>query len=299
MDRAEATGFGVAAVGHLALLGVLSLGFANAMRPPIVSPPMEVSFVEDVAVASAAPSTEAPAAKLAELKGPTEDSAPPPPLPEVAPLPQPQAVPPPPTPTPRPAERPKPRPPVAEPRPAPPRPAPPKTAKVAPKAKPAPPKPAPAKPAPVKATAAKVAAKPKEAPKSTGRLAGLLSGIGETETKSRATAPAGKTASAAVKSSLGAEVRRQLKPHWKAPTGADAEQLRTELSITLAPNGAVTNVEVLRTTGQTDSNRPQVKLHQEQAVKAARLASPFKLPPEYYDAWKLLSPIGFDKRLSQ
>ena len=47
------------------------------------------------------------------------------------------------------------------------------------------------------------------------------------------------------------------------------------------------------------SNRPQVKLHQEQAVRAARLASPFKLPREYYDAWKLLSPIGFDKRLSQ
>jgi hypothetical protein len=104
---------------------------------------------------------------------------------------------------------------------------------------------------------------------------------------------------AAVKSSLAAEVRRQLKPHWKAPTGADVEQLRTELSIALAPNGTVTNVEVLRTTGQNESNRPQVRLHQEQAVRAVRLASPFQLPAEYYDAWKLLSPIGFDKRLSQ
>jgi hypothetical protein len=102
-----------------------------------------------------------------------------------------------------------------------------------------------------------------------------------------------------VQASLRAEIKRQLKPHWKAPTGADAELLRTELSISLAPNGGVTHVEVLRTTGQTASNRPQVKLHQEQAVRAVRLASPFRLPAEYYDSWKLLSPIGFDRKLSQ
>ena len=102
-----------------------------------------------------------------------------------------------------------------------------------------------------------------------------------------------------MQASLAAEIRRQLKPHWKAPTGADVEQLRTELSIRLARDGSVTDVDVLRTSGQTASNRPQVKLHQEQAVRAVRLASPFRLPAEYYDAWKLLSPIGFDKRLSQ
>jgi transcriptional regulator of acetoin/glycerol metabolism len=138
----------------------------------------------------------------------------------------------------------------------------------------------------------------KPATRSTGRLKGLLDGISDRESESRATAPRAAVASAAVQSSLAAEVLRQLKPHWKAPTGADVEQLRTELSISLAPNGAITDVKVLRTTGQTASNRPQVKLHQEQAVKAARLAAPFKLPAEYYDAWKLLSPIRFDKRLS-
>jgi hypothetical protein len=101
-----------------------------------------------------------------------------------------------------------------------------------------------------------------------------------------------------VQASLGAEVRRQLKPHWKAPTGADAELLRTELSISLAASGAVTGLEVVRTTGQTASNRPQVALHQEQAMRAVRLASPFRLPGEYYDAWKQLK-VTFDKRLSQ
>lgn len=285
MDRAEATGFGVATAGHLALLAALSLGFANAVRPPIMSPPMEVSFVEDVALESAAPTPalEEPAARLADTEGPVEPSAPAPapepvPLPEPVPVPQPKAKA---APTPAPTPAPK-----AVERPRPPRPAP--TAKAAPpKAQP-------------KQAAAKARPAPKqEAAKSTGRLEGLLTGISDRESASRSTAPTGRTASAAVKSSLGAEVRRQLKPHWRAPTGADADQLRTELSITLAPNGAVIDIEVLRTTGQTDSNRPQVKLHQEQAVRAARLASPFKLPPEYYDAWKLLSPIGFDKRLSQ
>jgi hypothetical protein len=110
--------------------------------------------------------------------------------------------------------------------------------------------------------------------------------------------PPAATAGPAVQASLGAEVRRQLKPHWKAPTGADAELLRTELSISLAASGAVTGVEVVRTIGQTASNRPQVALHQEQAMRAVRLASPFRLPGEYYEAWKQLR-VTFDKRLSQ
>jgi hypothetical protein len=40
-----------------------------------------------------------------------------------------------------------------------------------------------------------------------------------------------------------------------------------------------------------------VRLHQEAAVKAVRLAAPFVLPTELYDAWKVLEPVTFDKRL--
>lgn len=133
----------------------------------------------------------------------------------------------------------------------------------------------------------------------TGRLKGLLNGLADNDSDSRSTAPPAATITPAVQSSLAAEVRRQLKPHWKAPTGADAEQLRTELRISLARDGTVTNIEFLRQTGITPSNRVQAPLHKEQAIKAVRLASPFQLPAEYYDAWKVLSPIGFDKRLSQ
>jgi outer membrane biosynthesis protein TonB len=293
MDRSEATGLGVAFAGHALLLAVLGAGFAASTRKPILSEPMEVAFVEEVGLESTAPapSNEAPAPKLAEIEGPMEPEAPPPPAPEPVPVPQPAPLPPAP-----PVARVQPRAEPVAPKPTP-RPAPPKAAPV--KAVPA--KPAPARPAAPKAAPATAAAKtnPDSAARPTGRLKGILSGISDSDSPSRAVAPPATAIGPAVQASLAAEVRRQLKPHWKAPSGADVEQLRTELAIRLGRDGSVTDVDVLRTTGQNESNRPQVKLHQEQAVRAVRLASPFRLPTEYYDAWKLLSPIGFDKRLSQ
>lgn len=261
MDRAEATGFGVAVAGHAALLGALSLGFANAVQPPLTNPPIEVSFVDEVGLDSAAPviSAEEPAAKLGEIEGPPEPAAPPPtPVVEPAPAPTPQSRAQSPGTSAKPVQKP--------------RPAPPATAKVQPA--------------------------PKQTNRSTGRLTGLLSGISDKQTDSRSTAPQATAVSAAARSSLAAEIKRQLKPHWKPPTGADSSKLRTELRIRLARNGSVSAVEVIRTTGQTASNRPQVKLHQEQAVKAVRLAAPFKLPAEFYEAWKDIA-TNFDERLSQ
>ena len=332
MDRAEATGLGVALAGHAVLLAVLSLGFATATtrKPIILSEPVEVSFVEEVAPVSAAPtpSDEAPAPKLAEIEGPVEPLSPPPPAIEPAPAPVPEPpAPPPPAPKPRPVERVQPAPPQPAPRPQPtpapvaakPAPAKPAPAKPAP-AKPAPPqpsaapaKPAPAKPAPPQPSAAPAkpapakpaaqttqrpvaAARPEARP--TGRLSGLLSGISERESESRATNPPAQTAGPAVQASLASEVRRQLKPHWKAPTGADVELLRTQVTVTLTPNGSVQSIGEVTTSGQTASNRAQVKLHQEHAVRAVRLAAPFRLPSEFYDAWKVITPT-FDRRLSQ
>ncbi|MFO1260646.1 MAG: cell envelope biogenesis protein TolA [Sphingomonadaceae bacterium] len=99
------------------------------------------------------------------------------------------------------------------------------------------------------------------------------------------------------KSALGAEIRRQIKPYWKAPTGADVELLRTTVSFRLARDGSlIGDPEVVATTGQTQSNSAQVRVYQEQALKAVRLAAPFRLPPDLYDGWKSLN-INFDKRL--
>jgi hypothetical protein len=112
--------------------------------------------------------------------------------------------------------------------------------------------------------------------------------------------PAAATAGPEVVRSLVAEVRRQVKPHWQraVPTGADAEALRTVISLNLARDGRITSLEIVGTTGITASNRPQVALHQERAKRAVTLAAPFNLPAQYYDAWKQLD-LTLDLRLSQ
>lgn len=269
MDRAEAAGLGVATAAHAALLVALSLGFAATTLPVPKSDPIEVSFVEEVGLESTSPTpaAEAPAPLLAPEEGPPVPAMPA--RPEVQPVPRPEPLTrAPAAPAPKPAARPAP-----------------------PKASPAPPKPALPKPAPV---AKSTAARP------TGRLSGLLNGVSDRASDSRSTAPPAATAGPAVEASLVAEVRRQLKPHWQraVPSGADAEALRTELSLTLARDGRVTGIDVVRTTGITASNRPQVALHQERARRAVTLASPFNLPDKYYDAWRQLN-VTLDLRLSQ
>jgi outer membrane biosynthesis protein TonB len=294
IDRAEAAGLGIAVAGHIALFAVLALGFAATRLPVPKANPIEIDFVtEEVGLESTAPtpSAEEPAPLLAPEEGP--------PAPAMAE----------PVPAPLPAPRVQPTPaPSVTPRPAPPQPtAAPKQVQ-RPQPRPAPPQPkAAARPAPAQAKAApkaapKAAAAPAQpkgsAARPTGRLSGLLNGLGSRDTPSKATAPPAQKAGPAVAASLGAEIRRQLKPHWKSPTGADVEQLRTTVRVTLTRSGAIEDIGAVTTTGQTASNRVQVKLHQEQAIRAVRLAAPFRLPAEYYDAWKDIAPV-FDRRLSQ
>jgi outer membrane biosynthesis protein TonB len=263
MDRADATGFGVAALGHVALFAALSVGFAATRLPVPKSDPIEVELVEEVGLESAAPipSAGTTAPLLAPEEGPPAPVMPAPP--EVQTVPRPEPAPRTAVPAPTPAAR------QAQPKPSPPQ------SKPAPAAKPA-------------------------ASRPTGRLSGLLAGVSDRGSDSRSVTPPAATAGPAVEASLVAEVRRQLKPHWQraVPTGADAEALRTELSLTLARDGRVTGMEVVRTTGITASNRPQVALHQERARRAVTLASPFNLPDKYYDSWKQLN-VTLDLRLSQ
>jgi outer membrane biosynthesis protein TonB len=198
--------------------------------------------------------------------------------PVIAPAPAPEAI----EPTPM-APAPAPAPPVVKPAPKP-------TPKVA--AKP--------EPKPIKTVEPTKPAKPTRKP---GLSRDLLAGLSDAPSqpspaKTSAGAPA-KTVSAAVASSIGAEVRRQLKPHWKSPTGADVELLRTTIAVHLNRNGTISGeLQLVSQSGVNDSNRAQAKLHVDQAMKAVRLAAPFKLPDEYYDAWKEIRPT-FDRRLSQ
>ncbi|KQM21576.1 hypothetical protein [Novosphingobium sp. Leaf2] len=104
---------------------------------------------------------------------------------------------------------------------------------------------------------------------------------------------------AAARSALNAAIGRQIKPHWQAPQGADAELLVTRVRFRLNRDGSLSGEpEVVSTTGQTDANKAQVKRHQEQAIRAVKLAAPFNLPDDLYEGWKVVT-TNFDRRLSQ
>lgn len=241
-------------------------------------------------------------------------SAPPKPTP-VRPKPAPPK-PAPPKPVPRKLERPTPKPmpraperPRETPRPSPAKPGN-KPAAARPAAKPSPSK-APARtasPSAQKSTQKGTAKTPSKAPAKTTAPAGgsrigadFLEGVSGAKPANRpSTGSPAATIGPAVRSSLASSISRQLKPRWQAPQGPDAQELVTILSFNLNRDGTLAGTPtVVRQLGINDTNRTQADRHSEQAIKAVRLAAPFDLPAEYYDAWKRVSQFRFDKRLSQ
>lgn len=294
MDRAETTGLGVAAIGHVALFGLLTyLALTPPELPKIISDPIEVELVSEVDLVSSAPAPSPPAAA---------SEPPPTAAPEPAPLPpppEPEIPPPPPVVKPLPVPKP-----VAKP-------------KIV------------AKPVPVPKPAAKPVAKPsKSIAKPTkpavtdtrdrrrpGLSRDLVAGLSDAPSKARPTPTPGtpslkpgisKSATPAVmsgpqKTNLFAVINSQLRPHWKPPTGADAELLVTRLSVRLNRDGSIIgSPEIDGQDGINDSNRAQAKTHGERAIQAVRRAAPFKnLPPEFYDSWNWLKPLRFDGKLAR
>ncbi|WP_423601666.1 cell envelope biogenesis protein TolA [Sphingomonas sp. MS122] len=270
LDRREGTGIGLAVLGHVILFGLLTVGFLATPNPEKLQPtPIEISLTDEAGLVSEAPeiNREAPAERLAETPA----------------LPEPVTPPPVERPEPEPVVRPDPTPPKAEPRPS-------------------PRKPEPQKAEPKKASAAPPKAQPQPTRREvrpTGRLSGIVDGLTDQPSKGKAKTPQASQIGAAVKSSLAAEVIRQLRPHWRSPTGADVELLRTTVEIRLNRDGSLASPpRVINQTGVNASNRAQADLHKERALNAARLAAPFNLPEEYYDAWKILRP-NFDRNLSR
>lgn len=100
------------------------------------------------------------------------------------------------------------------------------------------------------------------------------------------------------RAALSSAITRQLRRHWTAPAGADAELLRSEVRWSLNPDGSLagrprcTNIP----SSVTASNRPQAALHCERAIRAVQLAAPFNLPEPFYNRWKDLV-WEFNRRL--
>ena len=91
LDRAEWTGTGAALLFHVALIGALSLSLAHVVSIP-EPPAMDVEFVEDIGLTSAAPQTVAtppPPSQAPEIG----EAEPVEPVPVIQPAPQPSLVP--------------------------------------------------------------------------------------------------------------------------------------------------------------------------------------------------------------
>lgn len=272
MKRLELTGLGIATIGHIALLAVLSYGLAKPDEKFERSEPIAVSLADTVALADMSPRPDTKAAtsvapELGEIVPPPEELA------------QPEEA-------------------VAEIE------TPPQTspASTATRASTAPAK-ATEKP---KAVAQKT---PKPVDRSgrrrpdqrrTGSRLGsnFLDGVSEEESLSRDNNPPAARAGPQVQASLQREITRKLKPKWRSPTGADVEQLVTTVNWRLDKSGNVLgNPRCTNQSGETPSNRPQKTVHCERAIRAVLDAQPFSsLPIEYYDAWDNIS-YDFDRKL--
>jgi len=282
----EKAGLVVALAAHAALIAWLML------KPPAPAPlpvpeRMTVTIADEVAERSTSPEPQAQAAPavapvLAEQPAPAPVPSPvaqpaPPPQPVARVQPQPQRQP-----QPQPQPRPAPK--------APPQPAPKPVAKI-----PAPPVKAPVK-TPVKP------APPKPAAGGGSRLgADFLKGIaGGTTPGASAKAPPAQALGPQVRAALSGAITRQLKPHWIAPQGADADQLVTVLAWDLNADGSLAgSPRVVSQAGIDDANRAQAQRHAEQAIRAVRLAAPFDLPDDLYPAWRHVASFRFDRKLSQ
>lgn len=125
----------------------------------------------------------------------------------------------------------------------------------------------------------------------------FLEGKGSSTTTTETRAPAAKFGSAE-RAALSSAITRQLRPHWTAPSGADAEKLVSTVSWDLNADGTLKGRPRCKTdpSSITASNQPQAGLHCERAIRAVQLAAPFNLPEQFYDRWKALE-WQFDRRL--
>lgn len=125
----------------------------------------------------------------------------------------------------------------------------------------------------------------------------FLEGQGSSTQSDNTTAPAA-TFGRRERAALGSAITRQLRPHWNAPSGVDAEKLISTVSWQLNQDGSLKRTPTCQTKASsvTDSNRPQARLHCERAIRAVQLAAPFNLPEQFYSRWDDLE-WQFDRRL--
>ncbi len=251
-----------AAIGlHIALVAALALQFLLVPADPVMPPRMTVSLATEVSLQSTAPDP-APDARAALAPTLSEE-----PAPEVQ---SDEADATPDAPPPVPSAR-------AEPRPS--RESPSETRR----------------PADTRETASR----PRQVSNAGGSRIGedFLEGQGSSATSDDTRTPAAAFG-ASERAALSSAITRQLRPHWNAPDGVDAEKLVSIVSWRLNEDGSLSGRPSCRNQSSsiTASNRPQAGLHCERAIRAVQLAAPFNLPEQFYNRWKQLE-WQFDRRL--
>jgi len=247
MDRAEATGLGVAVIGHIALFGLLSLSLIRKPPPLPNNDPVEVQLVDDVGLRSAQPkaATADPAPSFA---------------PDIAP-------PTPPAPAPEPVVKAKP-----EPKPTP-----------QPALAPAVSKPKPSHLATDLALASPTTAITK--PKGARLSANFLDGISDKPSTSTSKTPKAATIDAKAIASISDALRRQVQPcadRMPYP-GPGAESIHTKLVLHFNKDGSLAAAPTMvAQNGVDDDNRRYAQRVKELAVAAYAQCAPYHLPPELY-----------------
>lgn len=260
LDRIEATGAAGALLGHAALMGALYwLGNAGPDDQPVPppAPPMQVSFVDDVGLVSAAPTMEPAASSFAPELGETEEAAPPA---TDVPVPAPEPAPtPPPRPDPAPAQKAEPvrRPAATQPQ-----------------------------------TPARQQERPARQPAtgtaqaSRGSRIGpdLLKGIGN-DPVSRNQQPSGATVSDQARASMDALIIRALIPCQRQPVPApEASAIKVRVEVTLNREGGVASARVLSVANDDPDLRIYEARMRDLALNVVRQCAPIRgLPAEYYD----------------
>jgi outer membrane biosynthesis protein TonB len=286
MERTEASGFGIALVGHIALILALKalLDTSGALTPP---PAMEVSFAEDVGLVSTAPETEASAPAQGEEPGPAEEAAGgeasmPEPVPAPAPVPEPARTPSPSTPRDRPEE---PRRTARSNVPSQPRP---QQQQQRPQAQPQrqPQRPAQTQPQRSAQAQPRRTGQPGagQAPQSRGsRLPSAGSFGDDAGTNTRPAAQMTGQAAA----DIGSAIQRQVQPCAirQRPPAPEAREIVTSIRLHLTRDGRLASApQVVGQAGIDEDNRRYAELVRERAILAFRECSPLRnLPQELYD----------------
>jgi outer membrane biosynthesis protein TonB len=244
----ERTGLGISATAHIALFGILSLGWLAVSPPPIIpQTPVDVLFIDEVGLEAAIPqaSEAPPAPSVAPETGP----------PEHAPaLPKPEAII---LPKPAPVVKTQPKPDVVKPAP-------------------------PAPPVPV------VAKKPTSLPRGSRLGPDFLNGIAAQQNAGTSTSPRAKVGAREVADLANAIRRQvQPCADRITSPGPGSNVISTKLNLRLNTDGSfATRPEVISQSGVNDENSRYARRVGELATAAFVQCAPFDLPAKLYDGWK-------------